>query len=327
MKFNPWLLPAASILLAGTPTLLAPVKTIAQAEFPTRIAAVNPTQASCQKASAAVVTVYAGKGVGSGSIVSPEGLVITNNHVVREVVASGGRKPIYIRTAGGNRYLGQILKTDPRNDLALVRLQTQDRLPTIPLATSAGLRSGQPVCAIGSPFGRPGVLSQGTFTEFQPNGDLRSAVTLNPGNSGGPLLNSRGEMIGVNKAIWQSTSGRNTGISFATSAQVAKQFIAQGVSGQKGRTIFPPTIAKSPTLPKNSRLGVTLDSQNLIVQQVEFGSPAASSGLRPGDRLLAINGARLIDFEDLRLFLTQQPKVAILTIARDRRIANVRISF
>lgn len=181
----------------------------------------------CKVAGPAVVTIHAGRAFGSGSIVKPEGLVITNNHVVQP--ARGGQ--IDIKLISGKQYTGQVVATDPVNDLALIKLNTQDRLPTVSIGSPSSLQTGQSVCAIGSPFARPGVLTRGTLTTVRRNGDLQSSLVLQPGNSGGPLLNQQGEMIGVNKAIWQSRSGTNSGISFATNIAVAKNFIEQGASG------------------------------------------------------------------------------------------------
>ncbi|UBF24861.1 S1C family serine protease [Kovacikia minuta CCNUW1] len=180
----------------------------------------------CKSAGPAVVTIRAGRSFGSGSIVSSDGLVITNNHVVRPAMGAS----IGVRTISGGRYQGQVIGVDQVNDLALIKLNTQDRLPAIPIANSQSLQLGQKVCAIGSPYGQPGVLTRGTLTTIRSNGDLQSALVLEPGNSGGPLLNQQGEMIGVNKAIWQSRNGVNSGISFATNLTIAKNFIAQNRS-------------------------------------------------------------------------------------------------
>lgn len=193
----------------------------------------NPTDSSgkgCQSAKSAVVTVHAGREIGSGSIVSAEGLVITNYHVVQ-----GARGPgLYVKTSSGQQYGGQVIAGDRSNDLALIRLQNSGNLPVVPLANSGITNLGQPVCAIGSPFGQAGVLTQGKLVKILPNGDLQSDVTLKPGNSGGPLLNAKGEMIGVNKGVARSSSGSEDRdrISFATSAAIAKGFIQQNRANQ-----------------------------------------------------------------------------------------------
>lgn len=210
----------------------------------------------------AVVTVYAGREIGSGSIVSSNGLVITNKHVVRDT------PQVFVQTADGRRISGQVISTDSRYDLALIQLNTSEPLPTVRLASSVTIQPGQPVFAIGSPYGRPGIMTAGTFSSVRRNGDLQSRVELHPGNSGGPLLNAQGEMIGINKAILESARGGNTGISIATGTSVAQQFIAQNASGSRIATappqpqppagIFSRQVERSPEyypspLPSNNR--------------------------------------------------------------------------
>ncbi|MEX0269777.1 S1C family serine protease [Leptolyngbyaceae cyanobacterium UHCC 1019] len=225
MKLRYLLLFAASALVVTPiPTISAPV----QIAYESRAIA-GSANTIYQRVNPAVVTVFAGREIGSGSVVSPNGLVITNNHVVNG--AMGSR--VSARTFDGQSYVGQVIAIDRRSDLALIQLQTGSQLPTVPLATSTP-RSGEPVLAIGSPYGRPGVLTTGTFSSTRSNGDLQSRVVLHPGNSGGPLLNASGEMVGVNKAILESAQGSNTGISIATSVQTARSFIAQNSAGSAG---------------------------------------------------------------------------------------------
>jgi serine protease Do len=307
------LLCAASICLINTPAWSSvPVPTVlAQAR--------NEEQTTIDVyriASPAVVTISTGRSSGSGSIVSPEGLILTNEHVIRG--ASGGR--VIVATTTGKRYTGQVIATDRRNDLALVRLNTTDRFPTVRLSNAQAIQVGQRVFAIGSPFGLSGTLTTGILSRIGRNGDLQTDAALNPGNSGGPLLNSRGELIGVNKAIL-SRGGGNIGIGFATSVAVAQDFIQQN----RNRT-NPSTAALAPST-SSPRLGVTLDATTLVIVGIQPGSLAANLGLRPGDQLVAINGRRLRRIQDLQAFLDTRPSSAILTIGRNRRLASVRVNF
>jgi len=274
-----------------------------------------------RRANPAVVTIRAGFSSGSGSIIDASGLVITNEHVIR---SSDGTVSVMI--ANGKRYTGQVIAIDRRNDLALVRLQTTDRFPTIPLADSSGIAVGQRVFAIGAPFGLSGTLTTGILSRINPNnGDLQTDAVLNPGNSGGPLLNSRGELIGVNKAIRVSPLGANTGISFATSVLVARQFIAQNANR--------PPIATAPSNPdpnanaRGPRLGVVVNTETLVIEAVQPNSIASTYGLRPGDRLVGLNGRRLLSVEQLIDYLDSRPSTAVLTINRGSRIGNLRIRF
>ncbi len=313
MRPDRLLLCAASLCLLSTPALSSvPVPTVvaqARSEEQTSIDVYR-------KVSPAVVTLGTDRGSGSGSIVSSEGLVLTNNHVVRGV--RGGR--VSVSTSSGKRYSGQVIATDPTNDLALVRLNTSDRFPAVPLSSAENIQVGQRVFAIGSPFGLSGTLTTGILSRIGRNGDLQTDAALNPGNSGGPLLNSRGELIGVNKAIL-STGGGNSGIGFATSAVVARDFIQQN----RNRSTASTTVERpSPSTPL---LGVTLDARTLVILGIQPGSVAANLGLRRGDQLIAINGRRLRDIQDLQAFLEGRPSSAILTVGRNRRLADVRVNF
>ncbi|NJK33569.1 MAG: trypsin-like serine protease [Oscillatoriales cyanobacterium SM2_2_1] len=270
-----------------------------------------------ERANPAVVTIRAGRSNGSGSIVSPEGLVLTNEHVVR------GSAVVQVRTADGRPFAGEVIALDRRNDLALVRLETRgQRLPSIPLADPRNIRVGQRVFAIGAPFGLAGTLTTGILSRINPgNGDLQTDARLNPGNSGGPLLNSNGELVGVNKSIIVSRAGGNTGIGNATSAQVAREFISRNANNRgTGSVAMQPDRFSG-----RARLGITVNTENFVIDQVQPNSIASRVGLRPGDRLLGLNGQRLIRVEQLTQYLDQSPEVVVLTVQRDRRIANLRI--
>ncbi|MBD2035501.1 trypsin-like peptidase domain-containing protein [Leptolyngbya sp. FACHB-321] len=363
MKFKYLLLLASSVWFVGvTASLAAPLRAVNQLtaiRFTPEASVAPETYRNCQTISPAVVTVYAGNETGSGSIVSPEGLIITSNHVVSD---RAGGQPIMAQTAGGEQYQGRVVKVDVRNDLALIQLETQARFPTVQLADVSGIQPGQEVCAIGSPYGRPGVLSEGTLSLVRGNGDLQAKIRLYPGNSGGPLLNPQGKMIGVNRAILESPTGKNTGISFATSVQAVRTLLGAStlqtpatgnahlaLNGQRslvpaprvneGAWIVPTAPSamnsfpagvdtlRSPANSNSKRLGMTIDVRNLVVQQVQSGSAAAMSGLRSGDRLIAVNGQRLWGFNTLQSFLDRQPDSASFTIARGQQLARVQVRF
>lgn len=265
-----------------------------------------------QQVSPAVVTIQSGRGgAGSGTLVTADGLVLTNEHVVR-----GSRGQVQVFTTAGASLMGQVIATDRANDLALVRLSSSGPFPFVSLSDQAGIQVGQKVYAIGSPFGLSGTLTTGILSRIADNGDLQTDAAINPGNSGGPLLNSRGELIGVNKAILSPSRG-NIGIGFATSALIAQQFIAQNQNNTGA-------IA---TQPQGPRLGVTVDSQTLVIQTVQPGSIASTLGLRPGDQLVGLNGRPLSDLEQLLLYLDSRPSAALLTVARGRSLANLRVTF
>lgn len=263
-------------------------------------------------ASPAVVTIQLPNGTGSGTIISPDGLVLTNNHVIR----NAGRF-VTVITSNGKRYQGRVLSFDRLNDLALIKLQTRDLFPSLKFANPNHVQVGRQVFAIGSPFGLSGTLTRGIISRIARNGDIQTDAALNPGNSGGPLLNSRGELVGVNKAILAPDGRGNTGIGFATSVQAARQFIARSFAQDS-------QLASRPGAPK---LGVVVDGDTLVIQQVEANSLASSAGLRPGDRLLAANGTRLRGIQQLSQALDQSPDQVILTIVRRNQVGRVLIKF
>ncbi|MBW4692499.1 MAG: S1C family serine protease [Lyngbya sp. HA4199-MV5] len=289
MKFKYLLLLAFSVWLVGiTTSLAAPLRALDRLTTATRLT-VDSDQAqtayqACQTQSAAVVTVYAGNETGSGSILSPDGLVITSNHVIQK----RDGQPIVATTANGAQYQGRVIKIDTRNDLALLQLDAQTSFPTVPLASANGIQLGQPVCAIGSPYGRPGVLSAGTLSLLRANGDLQANIRLYPGNSGGPLLNPQGELIGVNKAILESPSGKNTGISFATSVQAVRTLLGTSVIANALTVANTPTAngsietvplvpAVQPSIAASPEAEWTWTAPNAPASSA---TPAASDGLR-----------------------------------------------
>lgn len=195
---------------------------------------------ACENALPSTVTIYSGEEIGSGSFVSPE-YVITNRHVI-EASEKNNAKPMYIHLNGQDSVLsGEVVKADPDLDLALVRItaplkNNADQMSTMPTSVMAAPiatsipNKGEEVCAIGSPFGSKGRIDTGKFSQKLSDGKMESDLKLQPGNSGGPLLNIRGELVGVNKSIWQNSDGSNSGISYSVPAPAVRQFINQGIS-------------------------------------------------------------------------------------------------
>lgn len=286
-----------------------------------------------EKVSPAVVTLKVGQGSGSGSIITAEGLVLTNEHVVRQ--ANRGR--VEVLTAEGERYLGVVIAVERHQDLALVQILSSQRFPTVALNSNDSTRVGQQVYAIGSPFGLSGTLTTGILSRIAPNGDLQTDAAINQGNSGGPLLNSQGALIGVNKAIVTPNRG-NVGIGFATAIGSVKRFLAQeqgaiaqaATLARQPRPRNPLPQAQSPTQPRpvepRPQLGIEI-TPDLIVRAVEQGSLASQIGLQPGDRLIAIDRQRIRSVRDLQQFMAREPDQALLTIARYRRLLTVRVNF
>ena len=185
-----------------------------------------------KQASPAVVSIDAGDGTGSGSLISPDGLILTNAHVVE------GSRTVDVVLSDGRKFRGDVVAFgDNGLDLAVVKIQGQNNLPTIPFAGSP-VQVGQRAFAIGNPFGR----FQGTFTTGivsridKERGLIQTDAAINPGNSGGPLLNSQGELIGVNTAIFSGPRGGNIGIGFAIAIDRVQPFLASVRAGRAPRT-------------------------------------------------------------------------------------------
>jgi len=339
MQFKSWLLLSASCVLTmySASAIAAPVR-VSQVGTSAPSAAKDIYE-TCQKRAVAVVTLYSGAEIGTGSIVSQNGLLITNYHVVQEAVQNPGKTKIYVKLTNGTRYLGQAIKWDQANDLAVVRLDTQASLPApIALAEPGSIQLGQSVCAIGNPFGLTSV-SVGTLKEFRGRDDLRSDIFLIRGNSGGPLLNQQGEMIGVNKSIWLSETGENTGISFSTSIHVAQRLINDvqiyleqhpTSSAARATTLQPSDpslqIANRPVA-SGGVLGAIVDAKSLTIRQIVLGSPADLGGLRPGDRLVKIDGKPLGSLAALQAFLNRRQANASFTVKRKQDTILKQIIF
>ena len=268
-----------------------------------------------------------GQGLGSGFIISPDGYVLTNAHVV------AGDGEVTVRLADSKReYKAKVIGADERTDVALLKIDASG-LPTVKLGKSAQLQPGEWVAAIGSPFGFENTITAGivsatgrslpaeTYVPF-----IQTDVAVNPGNSGGPLINLAGEVVGVNSMIYSQTGGY-MGVSFAIPIEVAldvsKQLRAEGkvTRGRLGVRIQPMTKE----LAQSFRLK---EPNGALIATVEPGSPADKSGLKPGDVVLAFNGQEIDDPNKLpRLVAATKPgQSATLKIWRDGKAEDVKFT-
>ena len=229
------------------------------------------------------------QGLGSGVIVSPEGYILTNNHVIE------GAQEIEVTLSDSRHAIAQVIGTDPDTDLAILRIKLE-RLPVITLGNSDTAQVGDRVLAIGNPFGVGQTVTSGivsalgrnqlginTFENF-----IQTDAAINPGNSGGALVDVNGNLIGINTAIY-SRSGGNMGIGFAIPVSTARQ-VLEGIvrDGQVTRGwvgIEPMEV--TPELAETFGLKST---EGVIVTGVLQNGPAASAGLRPGDLLQKVAG-------------------------------------
>ena len=232
-------------------------------------------------------------GLGSGVIVSPEGHILTDNHVIEEA------DDIEVVLTDGRRTAAKVIGTDPDTDLALLKISL-DKLPVIVLGQSEQLQVGDVVLAIGNPFGVGQTVTSGivsalgrnqlginTFENF-----IQTDAAINPGNSGGALVDVNGHLMGINTAIY-SRSGGNMGIGFAIPVSTAQQVMRELIS--KGRVTrgwigvepqdLSPELAASFNLP--SRNGQAL--QGVVITGVLQNGPAAKAGIRPGDVIVQVD--------------------------------------
>ncbi len=258
------------------------------------------------------------KGLGSGVIVSPEGYILTNNHVIE------GAAEIQVTLSDSRRATAQLIGADPDTDLAILRINLE-RLPVIALGNSDTAQVGDRVLAIGNPFGVGQTVTSGivsalgrnqlginTFENF-----IQTDAAINPGNSGGALVDVNGNLIGINTAIF-SRSGGSMGIGFAIPVSTARQ-VLEGIvrDGQvvRGWVGIEPMELTAELI---ETFGLPKQSEGVIVTGVLQNGPAASAGLRPGDLLLKVAGQPVKNVGEL---LTQ---IASLTPGKSVKLEVVR---
>ncbi len=254
------------------------------------------------------------RGVGSGFIISSDGYVLTNAHVVE------GADEVFVTLTDKREFKAKIIGSDRRTDVALVKIEGSN-LPRLTMGDSSKLRVGEWVIAIGSPFGLENTVTAGIVSaNSRDTGDylplIQTDVAVNPGNSGGPLINMRGEVVGINSQIY-SRSGGYMGISFAVpideAMRVSEQLKTLGrvVRGRIGVQIGEVTkdVAESLGLPR---------AQGALVARVEPGSPAEKAGVEAGDIITSFNGATIEKSGDLpRLVGSTKPgSKSTLTVLR-----------
>lgn len=238
--------------------------------------------------------------MGSGFIISEDGYILTNNHVI------DGASEINVRLLDRREFAGKVVGVDPRSDLALVKIDATN-LPAVKLAAADKLKVGEWVVAIGSPFGLDYSASAGIVSAIgrsipTERGEdyvpfIQSDVAINPGNSGGPLFNLQGEVVGINSQIY-TRSGGSIGLSFAIPTSVALEVVNQLKS--KGRVdrgwlgVYIQDVDRD--LAKSLGLG---KPRGALIAQVEKGGPADKAGIKAGDVVIEFNGQPMVDASDL----------------------------
>lgn len=286
-------------------------------------------------------------GVGSGFVFDKQGHIITNSHVVKNV------KKVVVTFLDGRSYNAEIIGYDEYTDIGVIKVNADlSLLQPLRLGDSANLKVGEPIAAIGNPFGLSGSMTSGIVSQLGrllPSGAgysipdvIQTDAAINPGNSGGPLLNMRGEIVGINTAI-QSTTGEFTGVGFAVPSQTLAKIVPKLIEDGKythpwigiaGRDI-------DPDLAKVLNLN---DAVGFLVITVVDNSPAAKAGIHGsnetvevdgikysigGDIILSVDGNQVRKIDDILIHLQRAKSVGdemVLEVLRDGRTTNITIT-
>lgn len=275
------------------------------------------------------------KGLGSGFIISPDGYILTNDHV------AGNAKEITVTLTSGEKYNAELIGTDMLSDIALLKIDGKN-LPYITLGNSDDVIIGEWVIALGNPFGLFEIADKPTVTvgvvsavglNLRPEGGrfyrgmIQTDAAINSGNSGGPLINTLGEAIGVNAVIFTPNQG-NVGVGFAIPINRVKKIVNElKTKGKIERNFY--TGLEIQTVDRRIARYFGLDkAEGVIVSDVKRGSPAEKAGLRVGDIIIEINGEKIIN-EDNVLSIISDAKVGdilYMKILREKKILNIKLT-
>jgi Do/DeqQ family serine protease len=267
-------------------------------------------------------------GLGSGVVVSPEGYILTNFHVI------DGADEIEVAHNDGRKYKARVVGSDPESDLAVLRIPADHKLPVIAFGSSDSLRVGDIVLAIGNPFGVGQTVTSGivsalgrshlginTFENF-----IQTDAAINPGNSGGALVDGNGHLIGINTAIY-SQSGGSMGIGFAIPVSLAKSIMEQIVKtgGVTRGWVGIEVQELTPDLAESFKLSGT---DGALIAGVMRGSPADKAGIKPGDVLIQVGDKKVKDAQTmLDLIAALQPgSAARFLVTREGRDVALNIT-
>jgi S1-C subfamily serine protease len=246
------------------------------------------------------------EGSGSGFVFTPDGLILTNSHVV------SGAEHLDVATADGRSHHADVLGDDPDTDLAVLRISA-DALPVVELGKSAALRVGQLVVAVGHPLGFDHTVTTGVVSAIgrslrartgrMMENIIQTDAALNPGNSGGPLVTSAGKVVGVNTAVIMGGQGLSFAVPIDTATRVVTAILQEGhvrraflgISGQNAR------------LPRQlARAAVVTASTGVRVESVVEKSPASGAGIQPGDLIIGFASSPIASIDDLHRLLTRE---------------------
>jgi serine protease Do len=267
-------------------------------------------------------------GFGSGFIVDAKGVILTNNHVV------DGADEVIVQLRDGRKFVSKEVKTDPKTDLAIVRINSKEALPFLELGDSSAMDIGDRVLAVGAPFGLTGTVTHGIisakgralhmnmYEDF-----LQTDAAINPGNSGGPLVNLEGKVIGINAAI-KSRSGGFQGVGLAIASNLARNVMNQLLTnGTVRRGYLGVQIKDVENADLAKRLGLS-QAQGVLITRVFEGSPGGKAGLKNGDIVTELAGKPIKDGHELQTVVAGLPigKPVDLTVVRDGKTQKLSVT-
>ena len=268
---------------------------------------------------------YRENSLGSGVIVGEDGMIVTNEHVIRDA------DEIVVRLADRSEYRAKVVGADPRTDIALLRIHSSRKLPVAVLGDSSRIRVGEWAIAVGNPFGLESTVTLGVvsatgrrelggdpFSEF-----IQTDASINPGNSGGPLLNTRGEVVGINSAMMSAGQGIGFAIPINTVLAIEQELARTGTirRGWLGVGIQPLTKELAESFGVRGEAGV-------LVNRVFPDSPASAGGLRGGDIVIAFHGAKISGVKEFQKQVAAlSPGTSVgMEILRDGKRATVKVT-
>lgn len=264
---------------------------------------------------------YKQRSLGSGFVISEDGYILTNNHVI------DGADDIRVKFDDGRELKGEVKGTDPKLDLALIKVTASDKLHVAELGDSDAIQVGEWVMAIGNPFGlsetvtagivsaKGRVIGSGPYDDF-----IQTDASINPGNSGGPLFNARGEVIGINTAIIAGGQG----IGFAIPVNMAKSIIPQlRETGKVARGWLGVSI--QPVTKELSQAFGLADERGALVSEVTPGSPAEKAGIKSGDVIIEFDGKTIKEMTELPRIVaaTTSGKEVTVKVVRDKKVETL----
>ena len=269
-------------------------------------------------------------GMGSGVVISPDGYIVTNNHVVE------GAVDIRVSTSDRRVFTAKLIGTDPLTDLAVIKVDGKN-LPSVPWGDSTALHPGETVLAFGNPYGMDFTVTRGIVSALnRPNPDMsdrrkpgefiQTDAAINPGNSGGPLVDVRGEVIGINTFLI-SPSGTFAGMGFAIPAQIAKPTVDTLIRYGKVSHGYI-GVGITDVTPENSKFFNLQNNEGAVITQVDPGTPGAKAGLKIGDVVTEIDGQKVTDAGKLQVIVGQkQPDAQInLTVLREGKQMSIPVT-